>query len=129
MNTMTTTDLDLTPARRERLTELSKLKAWQILLAIFFTFAVFLPSLAASPNLLTAQPSNCLVGALQRADLPLVGYEDYRAGAAGRASSRSLGKRNLLALNTLGRLEVVPHTRYCPCCGHDGYCPHAACSR
>jgi hypothetical protein len=58
---MTTTDLDLTDAHRKRLTELSTLKAWQIALALFFTFLVFLPGLAAPASLLTAWLVLCSV--------------------------------------------------------------------
>jgi hypothetical protein len=61
MQPITTTDLELTAARKERLTELSKLKAWQILLALFFIFVLFLPSLAAPPSLLTAWSVLCSV--------------------------------------------------------------------
>lgn len=58
---MNTTDLDLTPNRKDRLADLAKLKAWQILLGIFFVFALLLPSLAAPPSLQTVWTVLCSV--------------------------------------------------------------------
>ncbi len=61
MNTTNTIDLNLTPARRERLAALAQLKPWQIALALLFTFLVFLPGLAAPPSILTVWLVLCSV--------------------------------------------------------------------